>query len=154
MSQIRGQLTTASSTPIAYWNVYADLDSDGQRDDNEPTATSDRQGNFAISNLAAGNYLLRSDAPAGWSVVGTNALPITLAANAISSGNNFTLSATNTSAQSGLQFVTSPAASSLAIEARQTFLYAALAIGIVPASVAYDLALAPAGMSIDPLPAW
>ncbi len=157
LSQIRGQLTTTSSTPIAYWNVYADLDSDGLRDDNEPTATSDRQGNFAIANLAAGNYLLRSDSPAAWSVVGTNALPITLGANAISSGNNFTLAPSNTSTQSGLQFVTAPAASSLTIEARQTFRYTALAIGIVPTAVVYDLALAPAGMSIDPgtgLVAW
>ena len=43
LAQIRGQLLTDAGDTIARWKVFADLDEDGMRDDNEPTATSDAQ---------------------------------------------------------------------------------------------------------------
>ncbi len=155
LSQIRGQLRTEQADPIAYWKVFADLDLDNERDENEPMAMSDRDGNFAITGLSAGNYTIRAELPAGWTVAGgANGQNVTLAADAISEGNHFTLEPTNTSVTGGLHFVTMP---SLALEARQTFRYASVAMGIQDEPITYDLSLAPDGMSIDPatgLMAW
>lgn len=155
LSQIRGQLRTEQSDPIAYWKVFADLDRNGDFDDNEPMAISDRNSNFALAGLNAGDYTLRTLLPAGWSVAGgTNSQNVTLAANAISEGNHFTLKPTNTSVTGGLHFVTMPTAT---VEARQTFRYASVAMGIFTESISYDLSLAPEGMTVDPatgLMAW
>jgi YD repeat-containing protein len=155
LSQIRGQLRTEAADAIAYWKVFADLDLDNEQDENEPMTMSDRDGYFAITGLSAGNYTIRTELPAGWAVAtGTNGQNVTLAANAISEGNHFTLEPTNTSVTGGLHFVTSP---TLAIEARQTFRYASVAIDIQNESITYDLSLAPDGMPIDPatgLVAW
>ncbi len=155
LGQIQGQLRTEDLDAIAYWKVYADLDSDGELDAGEPIALSDRGGNFALSGLSAGNYTIRTELPAGWSTaVGTNGQAVNLAANAISTGNNFTLKPNNTSVTSGLHFVTTP---TLAVEARQTFRYSSVAIGILTEAIRYDLSVAPEGMSIDPatgLVAW
>ena len=105
LGQIRGQLRTEALDPIAYWNVFADLDNDGELDAGEPTTTSDRGGNYALSGLSAGAYTIRTELPAGWSVAsGTNGQSVTLAANAISTGNNFSLRPTNTSVTGGLHF--------------------------------------------------
>ncbi len=148
LGQIRGQLRTEDLDPIAYWKVFADLDNDGELDAGEPMTTSDRGGNFALSGLSAGNYTVRAELPAGWSVAtGTNGQNVTLATNAISIGNHFTLKPNNTSVTGGLHFVTTP---TLTLEARQTFRYASVAIGITPEAIRYDLSLAPEGMSIDP----
>ncbi len=145
--QIRGQLRTEQADRIAYWKVFADLDLDNERDEDEPMAMSDRDGNFAITGLNAGSYTIRAELPAGWTVAdGTNGQNVTLAADAISEGNHFTLEPTNTSVTGGLHFVTMP---TLAIEARQTFRYASVAIGIHSEAIHYDLSLAPEGMSID-----
>jgi RHS repeat-associated protein len=155
LSQIRGQLRTEKSDTIAYWKVFADLDLDNKRDENEPMAMSDRDGNFAITGLSAGTYTIRAELPAGWAVAtGTNGQNVTLTANAISEGNHFTLEPTNTSVTGGLHFVTTP---TLTIEARQTFRYASVAMGIHNESIIYDISLAPDGMSIAPatgLMAW
>ncbi len=155
LSQIRGQLRTEQADPIAYWKIFADLDLDNERDENEPLAMSDRDGNFSITGLSAGNYTIRAELPAGWTVAGgAHGQNVTLAADAISAGNHFTLEPTNTSVTGGLHFVTMP---SLAVEARQTFRYASVAMGIQDEPITYDLSLAPDGMSIDPatgLMAW
>ena len=148
LSQIRGQLRTEDSDAIAYWKVFADLDLDKERDENEPMAMSDRNGNFAITGLNEGTYTIRAELPAGWSVAGgTKGQIVTLAANAISEGNHFTLEPTNTSVTGGVHFVTMP---TLTIEARQTFRYASVAMGIHNESISYDLSLATDGLSIDP----
>jgi large repetitive protein len=148
LGQIRGQLRTEDLDAIAYWKVFADLDNDSELDAGEPMAASDRGGNYALSGLSAGNYTVRAELPAGWSVAGgTNGQNVTLAASAISTGNNFTLEPNNTSVTGGLHFVTTP---TLTLEARQTFRYASVAIGIDPEVISYNLSLAPEGMSIDP----
>lgn len=155
LSHIRGQLRTEDGDAIAYWKAYADLDLDGTRDDNEPMAQTDRNGNYALTGLAAGTYTIRTDLPAGWAdTAGRDGKRVTLAANQISSGNNFVLEPTNTSVTGGVHFVTMPNA---AIEARQVFRYASVAMGISDEPISYDLSLAPDGMVIDPnagLVAW
>lgn len=149
LSQIRGKLVTEEGDAIAFWKAYADLDDDGSRDDNEPMGVSDRNGNYAIAGLDAGTYTIRPDVPAGWTDrAGRNGLSVNLAADAISADNNFVLAATNTSVTGGVHFVTKPATR---LEARQTFRYAAIAMGVVDEAITYDLSLAPDGMTIDPL---
>jgi hypothetical protein len=155
LSQIRGQLRTEDGDAIAYWKAYADLDGDGQRDENEPLAMSDREGNFALTGLDAGTYTIRPDLPAGWAdMAGRDGLEVTLGSDEVSRDNDFTLEPTNTSVTGGVHFVTMP---STAVEARQTFTYASVAMGISDAAISYDLSLAPEGMVIDPntgLVAW
>ncbi|MCA9128356.1 MAG: VCBS repeat-containing protein, partial [Planctomycetales bacterium] len=155
LSQIRGQLRTEDDSPIAYWKTFADLDGDGTRDDNEPMAVSDRSGNYALTGLAAGTYTIRAAVPAGWSdAAGRDGLQVTLGADEVSTGSDFTLKPTNTSVTAGIHFVTMP---STAIEARETFRYAAVAMGIIDEAITYDISLAPDGMTIDPetgLVAW
>ncbi|MEM7474008.1 MAG: putative Ig domain-containing protein [Planctomycetota bacterium] len=155
LGQIRGSLATESFDPIAYWNVYSDLNDNAQHDVGEPITVSDRNGNYALSGLPAGSYKLRTENPAGWvDAAGSSGLDVVLAQDQVSEDNDFTLIPTNTSVSSGLLFVTVP---QTAVEARQTFTYASLANGIVSNDVVYDLSLAPEGMVVDPssgLVAW
>lgn len=155
LSQLRGQLQTKVGDAIAYWKAYADLDGNGQLDENEPMATSDRNGNYALTGLAAGTYTIRADQPAGWAdSAGRDGLQVTLAADEVSHGNDFTLEPTNSSAAGGVHFVTQPGTE---VEARQTFSYASAAMGILNEAILYDLPLAPEGMVVDPdtgLVAW
>ncbi|MCC9645102.1 FG-GAP-like repeat-containing protein [Rhodopirellula sp. JC740] len=155
LSQIRGQLQTEDGDAIAYWKVFADLDGDGTRGDDEPMAMSDRDGNYALSGLDAGTYNIKPDVPAGWvDSAGRDGLDVVLAADAIATDNDFVLEPTNTSVTGGLHFVTMPATE---VEARQTFRYAAVAMGISESAITYDLSLAPEGMAVDPntgLTAW
>ena len=147
LGQIRGQLASELGDPIAYWKVYADMNSNGLRDSTEPMAMTDRLGNFAITGLEAGTYTLRADLPAGWiNVSNDNGRIVTLGADEISRGNDLAVQPGNTSVENGLHFVTTPLDS---IEARQVYRYDSLAVGIQPADVFYDLSLAPEGMSID-----
>ncbi|MFG0255328.1 MAG: FG-GAP-like repeat-containing protein, partial [Rhodopirellula sp. JB053] len=141
LSQIRGQLQTEDGDAIAYWKVFADLDGDGQRGDDEPMAMSDRDGNYALSGLDAGTYNIKPDVPAGWvDSAGRDGLDVVLAADAIATDNDFVLEPTNTSVTGGVHFVTVPATE---VEARQTFRYAAVAMGISKPAITYDLSLAP-----------
>ncbi|QDV25744.1 putative Ig domain-containing protein [Aureliella helgolandensis] len=155
LSHIRGQLLTEDAEAVAYWKVFADLDDDGSRGENEPMAVTDRNGAYALTGLGAGTYKIRTELPAGWAdTAGRDGLTVTLANDEISAGNDFILEPTNTSVTGGVHFVTTP---STTIEARQTFHYASVAMGIAADAITYDLSLAPAGMTIDPqtgLVAW
>ncbi|MCC9602193.1 FG-GAP-like repeat-containing protein [Stieleria sp. JC731] len=155
LSQIRGRLATVNGDAVSYWKVYADLDGDAQRGEDEPMAMSDRFGNYALSGLNSGSYKLLVDTPAGWiDAAEVDGLMVTLGTDEINSGNDFVLAPTNTSVAAGLHFVTE---ASTTIEARQTYTYASVAFAISQADVAYDLSLAPEGMVIDPstgLVAW
>ncbi|MFN3188953.1 MAG: FG-GAP-like repeat-containing protein [Aureliella sp.] len=147
LSHIRGQLQTGGGDAIAYWKAFADLDGDGQRDDNEPAAMSDRNGDYALTGLAAGKYTIRTELPAGWiDSAGRDGLEVNLAADAISAGNDFVLEPTNTSVTGGVHFVTTPTTE---VEARLTYTYASVALGISDAAIRYDLSLAPEGMVVD-----
>lgn len=155
LSHIRGQLLTDNAEPIAFWKVFADLDNNGLLDDDEPVAVSDRDGNFALTGLAAGTYPIRPLLPAGWlDTAGRDGLTVTLSADQIAGDNDFVLRASNTSVTGGVHFVSTPTTS---IEARQTFRYASIAIGLFNEAIQYELSLAPTGMTIDPatgLVAW
>ncbi len=155
LSHIRGQLAKEDADTIAYWKVFADLNGDGARSDDEPMARTDRDGNYALTGLDAGTYTIRPMLPAGWTdTAGNEGLSVPLAADQISTGNDFVLAPTNTSVTGGVHFVTTPPTT---IEARQTFQYASVAMGVVDEAITYDLSLAPDGMTVDPstgLVAW
>ncbi|XZE22169.1 FG-GAP-like repeat-containing protein [Pirellulaceae bacterium SH449] len=149
LSHIRGQLRTEDDTAIAHWRVFADLDGNGVLDDNEPSTISDRDGFFALTGLSAGTYNIRPSLPAGWSdIAGRDGLTVALAADEIASDNDFVLRPTNTSVTGGLHFVTAPNTS---LEARETFRYTSVAMGLFNEAIVYDLSLAPEGMTIDPV---
>jgi large repetitive protein len=155
LGHIRGQLRTEDDTAIAHWRVFADLDGNGLLDVNEPSTISDRDGYFALSGLSAGTFNIRASLPAGWSnIAGRDGLTVALAADEIAADNDFVLRPTNTSVTSGLHFVTLPHTS---LDARETFRYASVAMGLFNEAIVYDLSLAPDGMTIDPatgLVAW
>jgi hypothetical protein len=46
--------------------VWVDIDNDKVLDSNEPKATTDLSGNYKISDLAAGAYIIRTVIPSGW----------------------------------------------------------------------------------------
>ena len=146
LGHIRGQLLTDAAEPIAYWKVYADLNANGSRDDSDPMAISDRNGEYALTGLDAGTYNIRTEVPAGWTEAG-NGLAVSLLAGEVSDDNDFTLSPTNTSITGGVHFLTTPPSSALA---RETMRYAAVATSIGNSPIRYDLSLAPDGLSIDP----
>ncbi|TWT56318.1 tRNA nuclease WapA precursor [Allorhodopirellula solitaria] len=155
LSHLRGRLETESGEAIAYWKAYADIDGDGTRDEHEPMAMSDQNGNYALTGLDAGTYTIRPDVPAGWTdTAGRDGLSVTLAVDEVLADNDFVLQPTNTSVTGGVHFVTMPATN---IEARQTFRYASVATGVTDEAITYDLSLAPDGMTVDPsrgLVAW
>ncbi|MEM6471528.1 MAG: FG-GAP-like repeat-containing protein, partial [Planctomycetota bacterium] len=147
MSQVRGRLQTEDGEAIAYWKVYADLDEDGRRGDDEPMATSDRDGNYSIAGLSANRYMLRTDLPAGWAdAAGRQGITVTIGDDEVAHGNDFTLRPTNTSVTGGVHFVTLPPTE---VEARETFTYTSIAKSIGNFPIEYDLSLAPDGMVID-----
>lgn len=153
LSQIQGQLKTEDGQIIGYWNVYADLDQDGQRGVDEPSSMTDRDGVFSLFGLDAGSYTVRAEVPAGWREA-SNPLVVDLLEDEISTGNDIVLAPTNTSVTGGIRFVSTPTDS---VVAREVFQYAAIAIPIISQAIAYDLSLAPEGMAINPstgLVAW
>ena len=153
LGQIRGQVTTGTSYAAAGWKVFADLDDNGLLDPAEPFALTDDLGQFAIAGLNAGDYRVRAEMLPGWQVTNpaNRVLDVTLASNAIAGGKDFVVTAANTTAASGLQFVTTPnlSGASDSIVAGVTYRYDALAIGLLNQTVTYDLSLATEGMSID-----
>jgi ELWxxDGT repeat protein len=48
------------------WTVYIDLDNDSMLDSNEVRTTTDSNGNWTLSNLAAGTYKVRQVLQTGW----------------------------------------------------------------------------------------
>ena len=148
LSQIQGQLRTIDGQAIGLWTAFVDLDNDGVRDEGEQSAISDRLGNFAISGLAAGTYILRADLPAGWlPAEGFDGVEVTLAADAIAAGNDLIVEPANTSVTGGVHFVTTAPQT---VEARDVFRYASVATNINGDPISYDLSLAPEGLTIDP----
>jgi hypothetical protein len=53
----------AAESGLGNWTVYLDLNHDGAREINEPTATTDGDGAYAFANLAAGSYTVRDVLP-------------------------------------------------------------------------------------------
>jgi hypothetical protein len=51
---------------LSGWTVWVDYDNDKVKDSNEPSATTDSNGNYKISGLAAGSYIVRVVLQSGW----------------------------------------------------------------------------------------
>lgn len=145
LSQIKGELKTEDGQTIGYWEVYADLNRDGNYNAGEPSAMTDRDGVFAIYGLAAGQYSVQSKRPAGWQE-SSDPLLVDLGEDEISDGHEITLKPTNTSVTGGVRFITLPSGT---VTARDVFRYHSLATSIVPQEIRYDASLAPEGMAVD-----
>jgi ELWxxDGT repeat protein len=66
----RNGVRDAGEPGLAGRTVFADLDNDGAIDDAEPVATTDANGNYALTALDPGTYALRQVVPAGWLATG------------------------------------------------------------------------------------
>ncbi|QEG23137.1 putative Ig domain-containing protein [Mariniblastus fucicola] len=148
LGQIQGQIRTIDGETAGHWTAYVDMNDNGVRDEAEPIANSDRLGNFAITGLAAGTYILRADLPAGWLAAdGFDGVEVELLEDAIAAGNDLALEPSNSSVTGGVRFVTTAPQS---VRARDVFQYASVATNINGAPIQYDLSLAPEGLTIDP----
>ena len=82
----------AGEPGLAGWQIYVDLDQDGQRDEAEPAQLTDANGDYVLSGLAAGSYQLAEVPQSGWQRT-FPAAPgyhtVTLAAGQVVPGMNF-----------------------------------------------------------------
>ncbi len=145
---IRGQVSVDGvGTAIQGFEVYVDKNKNSVHDDGEASARTDRFGNYTLSEIGAGDYIVRIDTPAGWNVItpasGSN--KVTLAANGIATGNDFKLKSTAEAASTPV-FVSIPSDKA---RARTQFRYAAVAIDPLGRPLTYKLLAGPDSMAID-----
>lgn len=70
LGQLRGKVIQSESlNPLAYQQVFADLNGNGVFDEAEPTTTTDTQGNYALGGLTPGRYSLHVKTQSGWKVL-------------------------------------------------------------------------------------
>lgn len=78
---------------IPNWQIYLDLNGNGNLDSNEPFTFTNAQGNYSFRNIPAGNYLVREIQRSGFIQTTPNPTPITVNPGAnvtgINFGNNF-----------------------------------------------------------------
>ena len=159
--QIRGRVVTEHAQAAARQQIFADLDRDGRWDTHEPAAWTDALGDFALTDLPAGQYDVRLTRPAGWNVTEPvdGFQRVMLDGDAVVTGTDFTLASNSASAESGLAFVTTPPSTDegQVVSAGNVYRYFALAENWTGAAVEYSVSEAPDGLSIDPstgLVAW
>ncbi|PAY05921.1 hypothetical protein CK489_23540 [Bradyrhizobium sp. UFLA03-84] len=84
--------TTGDETPRAGWTIYIDANNNNQLDSGELSTTTDANGQFTFTNLAAGTYTVREVLPAGWTQLAPQSpdeFTVTVAAGGTQSGLNF-----------------------------------------------------------------
>ena len=74
---------------LGLWQVYLDLNNDGKFDTGDKTLTTDVQGHFTFSNLAAGKYLVRIVQISGAVLTSASSIQVTLVAGQKATGVNF-----------------------------------------------------------------
>lgn len=149
LGQVRGRLMQANpSQPLAYQQIFADLNRNGMWDDGEPTTITDVEGRYAIGGLQAGNYSLRVQTQAAWRVTqpASAAHDVVLAHHDMLGDLDFVVQPSNSVAATVPQIITLPPRSAAV---GQPYRYAVSAISRDGGSIAYSLSLAPAGMVID-----
>ena len=136
-----------SSKAVTGFAVYIDANSNGVRDAGESFSQTDRLGDYSLSGLSANNYVIRVDAPAGWSTVTPTSgkFNIDLTESATSTGNNFAMSATPAAASTPVFVTTAPAIAT----AHSQYRYAAVAVDPLARPVSYRLLTGPSLMSVD-----
>ncbi|AFZ07615.1 Cna B domain protein [Oscillatoria nigro-viridis PCC 7112] len=79
--------------PIPNWQIYLDLNNNGQPDFNEPSTLTNPQGNYIFANLPPGTYQVREVQQPNFRQTTPNPAPITITsgtnAGNINFGNNF-----------------------------------------------------------------
>lgn len=147
--QLRGSLTLAdSSHPVAHHQVFADLNGNGIFDPAEPQTFTDRNGYYALTGLAAGNYSVRTSAPAGWltTAPASAAHDVVLSSEELLEELDFVLAPRDSLSALKPMIVSRPP---LMAEVQQAYRYAVAATSPDGRSLAYTLSLAPTGMVID-----
>lgn len=79
----------AGEPPIPNWQIYLDLNGNGNPDPNEPSTLTDASGNYSFRNLPTGNYLVREVQKPGFIQTTPNPSPIAVNPGANISGINF-----------------------------------------------------------------
>ncbi|TKV83632.1 carboxypeptidase-like regulatory domain-containing protein, partial [Bradyrhizobium elkanii] len=84
--------TTGDQTHLAGWTIYIDGNDNNQLDVGEVSTTTDANGNFSFTGLAAGTYTIREVLLSGWSQLSPlspDEFTVTVAAGGTQSGINF-----------------------------------------------------------------
>lgn len=61
------QKQDGGETGLSGWTVYIDANNDNKLDDGEQQIMTDKNGNYTLKNVAAGNWIVRANRPSGWS---------------------------------------------------------------------------------------
>jgi hypothetical protein len=144
------QIAPSPAPRLSNFVIYADLDDSGTRDEDEPFAVTDNEGNYAIRDLPPGTYSIREEARAGW----VQAAPAEGAAHVVTIGTSqivehidFLNAATEASTNRPPVFdSTAPVVATTGNLLR----YGARAHDPDGDALTYDLAVAPAGMTVNP----
>ncbi len=142
-----GVLNTGESG-LSRWTVFLDQNGNGRLDSGELSTTSASNGSYSFTNLAAGNYLVREQRPAGWVNTGPTGgvYSLTLSDGQQSSGNNFgDLHVTATTNHSPHIASTNPSSATAGVMLRDAA-YATDADGDL---LTWDLPVHPDGMMVD-----
>src|SRR5262249_32404586 len=84
--------TTNDQTFLPGWTIYIDSDGDNKLTAGEVFTTTDANGDYSFTGLAAGTYVIREVVQDGWTQLAPlnpDEFTITVTANGASSGNNF-----------------------------------------------------------------
>lgn len=130
--------------------VYVDANRNGRRDSEERFCMTDANGQYALTNLAAGTYVVREESQVGWlQTAPANQLFILTVTN---SQTIYNIDFGNYKAAEAIgnmppRFFTAPVTN---VTAQETYLYDAEASDPNGDLLLFDLAVRPVGMTIDP----
>ena len=56
----------ADEPGLSHWKIYADLNQDGNYDSGEPYSITDQDGNYTLTDLCSGTYIVAEEMQDGW----------------------------------------------------------------------------------------
>ncbi|MHC5538982.1 putative Ig domain-containing protein, partial [Singulisphaera rosea] len=138
-------------TPSVRWKMYLDLNNNGLLDTNEPTASSDRNGNYVFRNVASGTYTLAELSQPGWSLVKPvpSTYTITLTGGQVRTGYDFLNSQNNPLGVDQLPAFTTTAPATANVGT--AYIYTSYAGDLDHEAMNYSLTVKPDGMEVNPL---